>query len=308
MSDLMQGYRALHTNSAWYDVSNRGRIRVAGEDRARLLHAMTTNQVNELKPGEGNYVFFLSAQGRILADSVILCREDHFLLDTEPETHTKILEHLDKFIIADDVTLEDVRESTICLEIEGPQAEGHLRSLGVLPPETDFSSVEWAGSLVYRLDGERFRIIAASENRETLVARLGEEASLEAARIVRMERAIPRYGEDITERHLIQETRQIQAVSFSKGCYIGQEIVERVRSRGAVHKGLASVEISATEPVLAGTEIHDESGAKCGEMMSSVYSPALQKVIGFAYLRTDQLGAGAKPMNIEGKAVSVRQG
>src|SRR5690606_17970383 len=129
-------------------------------------------------------------------------------------------------IIADDVTLEDVRESTICIEIEGPQAEGHLRSLGVLPPEADYSSVDWAGAQVYRLDGERFRIITTPENREALVARLGEEADAEAARIVRMERAIPRYGEDITERHLIQETRQMHAVSFNKGCYIGQEIVE----------------------------------------------------------------------------------
>ena len=89
------------------DLSGRGKIRATGEDRARLLHAMTTNQVESLKPGEGCYAFFLSAQGRILADVNLLCFEDHFLLDTEPETRTKVYEHLDRYIIADDVTLED---------------------------------------------------------------------------------------------------------------------------------------------------------------------------------------------------------
>ena len=89
---------------------DRGKIRATGEDRARLLHAMTTNQVETLQPGEGCYAFFLNAQGRILADVNLLCFEDHFLLDTEPETRTKVFEHLDRYIIADDVTLEDQTE------------------------------------------------------------------------------------------------------------------------------------------------------------------------------------------------------
>lgn len=302
----MKGYESLQRTSAWYDASARGRIKVTGEDRARLLHAMTTNQVQELKPGEGCYAFFLSAQGRILSDVAILCREDHFLLDTEPETREKIFQHLDQFIIADDVMLEDISASTVCIEIEGPQAEGHLRSLGAQPPEKDFSSVDWAGSLLYRVDDERYRIVAAPEDRAALIARLGDEADAEAARVVRLERAIPRYGEDITERHLLQETRQMHAVNFTKGCYIGQEIVERVRSRGAVHKGLAPVEIALNEAPAAGTEILDDAGVKCGEMMSSAFSPALGKVVGLAYLRTDQLGPAAKPMKVLGAAASVR--
>lgn len=302
----MKGYEALRTTSAWYDVSQRGRIQLTGEDRARLLHAMTTNQVQELKPGQGCYAFFLTAQGRIIADAVILCQEDRFILDLEPEVHEKVYQHLDKFIIADDVTLEDIRDSSVCIEIQGPQAEGHLRSLGALPPETDFSSVDWAGALLYRLDEERFRIVTTVADRDALTARLGEEADAEAVRVVRFERAIPRYGEEITERYLVQETRQMQAVNFNKGCYVGQEIIERVRSRGAVHKGLAPVEVSTTTALNPGTEILDEAGAKCGDLMSAVFSPALQKMVGFAYLKTDYLGADAKPMTISGHKVNVR--
>src|SRR5260370_5428033 len=99
------GYNALANGAAILDLSSRGRIRVTGEDRARLLHAMTTNHVQQLKPGEGLYAFFLNAQGRILADAYVLCFEDHLLLDTEPETRTVVYQHLDRYIIADDVTL-----------------------------------------------------------------------------------------------------------------------------------------------------------------------------------------------------------
>src|SRR6201996_2095483 len=108
------GYDALMNTAALLDLSRRGRIRVAGEDRARLLHAMTTNHVQQMKPGDGIYAFFLNAQGRILADAYVLCFEDHFLLDTGAETRKLVYEHLDRYIIADDVALDDVTEETFC--------------------------------------------------------------------------------------------------------------------------------------------------------------------------------------------------
>ena len=99
---MTAGYRALREEAAWVDLSDRGKIRVTGEDRARLLHAMCTNHIEQLKPGQGCYAFFLNAQGRILADANILCFEDHLLLDTEPESRYGLYEHLDRYIIADD--------------------------------------------------------------------------------------------------------------------------------------------------------------------------------------------------------------
>jgi len=98
---MTAGYRALRETTAQIDLSARGRIRLTGEDRVRLMHAMTTNNIKELSPGQGCYAFFLNAQGRIQADANILCFEDYLLLDTEPETRQFLLEHLDKYIISD---------------------------------------------------------------------------------------------------------------------------------------------------------------------------------------------------------------
>src|SRR6202451_4882369 len=99
--DSTAGYEALTASAALVDLSRRGKIRVTGEDRARLLHAMTTNHVEQMQPGDCIYAFFLNAQGRILADAYVLCFEDHFLLDTAPEPREPLLAHLDHYIIAD---------------------------------------------------------------------------------------------------------------------------------------------------------------------------------------------------------------
>jgi glycine cleavage system aminomethyltransferase T len=140
----MQGYYELRGGAAWLDVSSRGKIRVAGEDRARLLHAMTTNHIQQLTPGTGCYTFFLTAQGRILADVNVLCRHDSFLLDTEPETLRKLLDHLDRFIIADDVTLEDVTPALATIAVEGPKSPDVLTAAGAPTLESCYgANVEW---------------------------------------------------------------------------------------------------------------------------------------------------------------------
>src|SRR5580698_8235280 len=135
------GYEALTTSAALLDLSRRGRIRLTGEDRARLLHAMTTNHVQQMKPGDGIYAFFLNAQGRILADAYVLCFEDHFLLDTAPETREALYQHLDQYIIADDVTLEDVTEQTFSFGIEGPKSVDTAARCGMQAPHHRFSHV-----------------------------------------------------------------------------------------------------------------------------------------------------------------------
>src|SRR5579862_2718075 len=116
------GYEALRERAAWLDLSGRGVILATGEDRARLLHALCTNDIEHLKPGESCYAFFLNAQGRILADANILCRAEDFLIDTEPETRVSLFQHIDKYIIADDVTLEDASDRLAVIAIEGPEA------------------------------------------------------------------------------------------------------------------------------------------------------------------------------------------
>ena len=287
---ITDGYTALRERAAWLDLSGRAKIRVTGEDRARLLHAMTSNKVETLKPGEGCYAFFLSAQGRILADVNVLCFEDHFLLDAEPETRTKIYEHLDRYIIVDDVTLEDETDRIATISIEGPQAAAALAVLGLPEPA---GLVTLAGDrIVAKLDTTGrggFFLMIPIEEKDTVTAKLTaagfSPATPDDARTVRIESGRPRYGEEITERYLVQETAQLQAVHFSKGCYLGQEIVERVRSRAQIHRVLRKLEIDTDSPPAAGTKL--KSGdTDAAEIASAVFSPASGKTVALAYVRT----------------------
>jgi folate-binding protein YgfZ len=283
----MIGYEALRNRAAWLDLSARGKIKLTGEDRARLLHAMSTNHIQQLTPGSGCYAFFLNDKGRVLADANVLCRPNHFLLDVEPETREALYQHLDRFIIADDVTLEDATDVTATIAVEGPDAARVLERAGAPVPEAEFSSVDWHKALVARLNSTGsagFFIFAPAADKPALIARLEGAgavfADAEAARVVRLERGKPRYGEDISERFLAQEANQPQALHFSKGCYLGQEIVERVRSRGQIHRVLKPLTLETKEPPLPGTKL--ETGA---EVTSAAYSPAMDKVVALAYVR-----------------------
>jgi tRNA-modifying protein YgfZ len=294
------GYRALREGAAVLDLSERAKIRVSGEDRARLLHAMTTNRVQGLDPGQGCYLFFLSAQGRILADANLFCFNDHLLLDLEPETRAKVHAHLDRYIIADDVTIEDQTESRATVAVEGPESARILSGIGAPLPEEAYAWLAWGSRVVARVEstgaGGYFIFLPAAE-KEALLAEVASAgavpASPEEARVVRIEHGRPRYGEEITERYLVQETGQMHAVNFSKGCYLGQEIVERVRSRAQIHRVLMRVEIDSTEVPAAGVKLK-AGDADAAEIASAVFSPALGKVVALAYVRTQYGESGAR--------------
>jgi folate-binding protein YgfZ len=294
-STVTQGYQSLHANAAWLDLSARGKIRVSGDDRARLLHAMTTNHVQQMKPGDGCYAFFLNAQGRILTDVNIFCFEDHLLLDTEPETRHKLFEHLDRYIIADDVALVDETDSLCTIAVEGPEAAAILSKFGAPIPEAPYSTQSWGSRTIARVDSTGsggFFIFASVDEKPQLIRELEDAGAIAAtpgdANIVRIENGHPRYGDEITERFLVQETGQLQAVHFSKGCYLGQEIVERVRSRAQIHRVLRRLEIDSAEPPPPGTKFEG------GEIVSAVQSPGLGKVVAMAYVRTANSEPGSE--------------
>jgi folate-binding protein YgfZ len=252
---------------------------------------MTTNDIQGLSPGQGTYAFFLNAQGRILGDANVFCFEDHMLLDTEPETRQKLYEHLDRYIIADDVALEDVTTVVATVAVEGPDALAMLESLGAVIPETALAWSEWDGRTIARADSTGSggcTIFLPAADKPALIGQLARAGAVEAtpddARIVRIEHGKPRYGEEITERYLVQETGQLHAVHFSKGCYLGQEIVERVRSRAQIHRVLRRLEIDAAEPPQPGAKL-TSGDASAAEIVSAVFSPALSKVVALAYVR-----------------------
>lgn len=290
----MTGLEALRDGVALLDVSARGRIRATGEDRKRLFHAMTTNQVQELEPGQGVYAFFLTAQGKILADAVIACREEHLLIDLEPETREKILQHLDKFIIADDVTLTDDTAGTCEIAVEGPKAAEWLASKGAPAPEREYSSLAWGERLVVKasLTGQPgYRVIARTEDRENLLDGAAVVTAKDAE-VVRLENGRPRYGVDFSETNIAHETGLMHALHFSKGCYLGQEIVERVRSRGLVQRVLTPLRIQGSSVPAPGDKVM-AGETEAGKITSAAYSDRETAVRALAFVRLQHLRAGA---------------
>ncbi len=298
----MAGYQALRTRAAWIDLSGRGKIRVIGEDRARLLHAMSTNDIKDLPAGEGVYAFFLTALGRIVGDAYVYNFGESLFLDTEPETGEKLREHLDKYIIADDATLEDETANWAAIGLEGPNFREPAMALGIPVPMKRFSVLDWGPGFVANIAStgpEGIRIFIPVDQRDSTVERLTAagipSATDEEARLVRLENGVPRYGEDISERYLVHETQQFHAIHTNKGCYLGQEIVERVRSRGQVHRLLTPVRIRTSMPPAPGTKL-TVAGNNVAEITSAVYSPALGEVVALAYVRTE--ASQAKPQMV----------
>jgi folate-binding protein YgfZ len=291
----MTGYEALRTKAAWFDLSNRGKIRVLGEDNVRLLHAMSTNDVKNLAEGAGLYTFFLNDKGRILSDAYVYRFADTLLLDTEPETAMLLRDHLDAYIIADDVTLEDETATLAAIAVEGPTSFEAVAALGLPIPATAFATAAWKSGFVARVSVTGLpglRIFLPVSEIVSLTSRLQlagvAEAHAAEVHVVRLENGTPRYGEDITARFLAPETQIAHAVHSNKGCYLGQEIVERVRAQGQVHRLLTPVRVVGTQAPEPGAKLLAE-GKPVAEITSAAYSAALGEVVALAYVRREAL-------------------
>jgi folate-binding protein YgfZ len=236
------GYQALQENKAYVDLRRRARLRVNGEDRARLIHALTTNHVQEMKPGDQKYAFFLTAQGRIITDCHITCYEEYLLLDVPREVREALAKHIDHYIIADDVTLEDVTEST------------------------------------YSLLAADERVYGPIEDKDSAIDALGlTPATEEDLEIYRVEQFHPEFGQDFNTSTLPQETGLVYALHFNKGCYIGQEIVERIRSRGHVNKILVGLKSADGEVLPVGATVQFNA-EEIGQVTSSANASAIAMI------------------------------
>ncbi|MBM3795623.1 MAG: aminomethyl transferase family protein [Acidobacteria bacterium] len=290
-----EAYQALRESAGVFDLSGRGHLRVTGEDRARLLHAMTTNHIQALQPGAACYAFFLNAQGKVLADVNVIATETSLLLDLEAERAQPMYEHLDRFIIADDAEVTNLTDHVSVIALEGPQAPAVMERMGIDAPE-EFRWVDWRTWVVAGLSatGERgFRFFmprAEGPGVMSWIAGAGATmASFDEWNVVRLERGVPRYGVDITEREIPHETRLVEhAVSFSKGCYLGQEIVERVRSRGHANRALVNLLLMGhTAPApRAKLSVDDQA---VGEITSAAFSPSVGAVVALGYVRVEAI-------------------
>jgi folate-binding protein YgfZ len=338
---------ALAFGAAIHDLGWMRRVAVRGADRFRWLSGMVTNTVNDLFPNTGAWNLVLNAQGRIQGDLTVwrggeeaspqrrspssqaplsgdrmlgtpFAGESELELEVAADQFEKLLAHLNRFIIMDDVELvplgdEQVGEtgSETAIGLTGPQAGEVLERVGlpVVVSAMAGTSVEWNGWNLRILRGYgvlaqhyEFWLPTAGLPKLWSCLRTGGatpvgSASLEAFRIAE---GIPAYGIDIVERDLPQETSQMRALHFAKGCYLGQEIVERIRSRGNVHRHLRPLELAGPVPP-GGTELTLEDGTAAGQITSAAELPLKKgrRVFGLGMMKAE---AEARSQSFQYKA------
>ncbi len=309
---------SILTSAAFAPIQNVGWIRVTGSDRVRWLNGMATNNIQALKPGEGNYNFFLNAQGRIQGDATAWMLEDSILLETAADRVPALMAMLDHFIIMDDVELADTTPQRVGLVLFGaeiaPIVDKFVFDHGSDLPGLQFRNFAWARDEVTGLGHSDHFLHAYSPqlphfevwfeelgDAQTLSRELAHvgvpEATPEELEQLRIVEGTPLYGIDIRNtdaaKDLPQETAQTRALHFAKGCYLGQEIVERIRSRGNVHRTFAGFVLNGELPS-PGAVLSDETKA-VGELTSvtRIELPTGPLQIALGYIRRETLDLGA---------------
>jgi len=302
--DVAAEFRALTSTAGVFDLSWRTKFAVTGDDRARWLNGMISNNVRDLPLGRGVYGFVLDPQGHIHGDLYAYQRGECLLLDTEAAQASTLRAWLERYIIMDDVELTDLAGKLTAIGVIGPQCHDAMRRAGLLDRELaplELQDVTYRagereiGVTVVRSDWApaAYEIWlspdAAPVAWGALVSAGAQPVGSEALELLRIAEARPRVGIDIGPHHLPQETAQDRALHFQKGCYIGQEIVERIRSRGQVHRRFVQFEIEG-EPPARGTKIIG-SDKEVGVVTSAARVPFATgaKTLALGYVRREAM-------------------
>ncbi len=315
--ELRGEFSALRSGSGVYHLSSRSKTSLRGDDRVRWLNGMVTNNVRDLGSGHGLYAFLLNPQGHIQGDLYAYNREDSITVDVEQSDLKRILGIFDRYIIMDDVEVTPLSDLS-AVGLAGPKAPDALRAVGIALPELEplqFVDLTWNEVPVTVVRGDNpslasYELWLAKDGASALMDSLGKAGAIPigstALDLLRIASGIPRYGRDIRERDLPQETEQTRALHFSKGCYIGQEIVERIRSRGSVHRKFTGFEIQGELPA-AGAKIEVE-GKEVGEITSAASLPVdvSERRVALGYIRRE-VGTPGKKVSIGGREAIVAE-
>jgi folate-binding protein YgfZ len=328
--EAMAEYAAFCETAGVMDLSFRSRICLVGADRARFLHGQVTNDVKKLRAGEGCYAAVTTARGKLESDLNIFALADELLLDFEPGLTGKISQRLEKFIVADDVQIVEAAPHYGLLSVQGPKAEAVIQALDLFVeiPAQPLGSVKISDVTlgeVYlinhpRLNTHGFDLFVPNNSLGAVADKLiaaakqigGRAAGWQAFETTRIEAGIPRFGADIDETNIPLECGiESRAIVYNKGCYIGQEIINRIHSVGHVNKELRGLRLAndlAALPARSDKLFH--AGKEVGYVTSAVKSPALNANIALGYVRREanQVGneltlrtaAGESPAKITG--------
>jgi aminomethyltransferase len=346
-SDWLAEHVALRETAGVIDLSFRSRICLAGADRVRFLHGQVTNDVKKLRVGEGCYSAITTAKGKMESDLNIFALADELLLDFEPGLTEKIAARLEKFIVADDVQIVDVAPHYGLLSVQGPKATEVVRALNLFSeiPTQQLGSINISDATlgeIYLANNPRLglrRHVAALESADMsahskfsdgfdlfvpnnslgavadkLIAAAkqigGRAVGWTAFETARIEAGIPRFGADMDETNIPLECGiENRAIVYNKGCYIGQEVINRIHSVGHVTRELRALRLAADLESLPkkGDKLF-HAGKEVGYVTSAVKSPALNANIALGYVRREanQIGneltlrttAGESPVKI----------
>jgi folate-binding protein YgfZ len=306
------GYEAARSGAGLIDRRERGRIVVSGADRKSYLQGLLTNDVAALEPGQGCYAAYLTAQGRMISDLWVFELGDVILLSLPAATKDTVLMRLDQFIFSEDVQLGDVTTTFSGVTIVGPRAAEIVAA--VLSPVTSAFLEELGdgGNRRVTFSGEPSMLLRTSDSGvpgyevlvdrqqfdrlwEALAAAGAEPISPESAEALRVEGGVPQFHRDMDEETIPLEAGiEGRAISFSKGCYVGQEVIIRVthRGHGRVARKLVGLLVDGDGVAQTGSAITLE-GRNIGAITSAVWSPALSRSIAMGYVRREQAGQGS---------------
>lgn len=300
-------YEAL-TGDAGFGLLMRSRVALSGRDRATLLHKFCTQDVIGKQPGEGGEAFLCNVQGKIVGYAYFFVEEERIILDSAPGQSAPLIQHLDRYVITEDVQFQDLTSDIATFLLCGHQVGSRLGGVPVPQAMYAHQSVSLGGidAVIARVPfaGEASWLLTARRQDADAVAKeLRErgigESSAEAAEVVRVEHGTPLYGTDITVENLPQEVaRDAVAIHFRKGCYLGQETVARIDALGHVNKLLMGLRFDAGSSVQPGQEL--KVGEKTvAKVTSCVYSPRFQAPLALAFVRREHATPGTRIENAE---------
>ena len=312
--DYLAEYNALQNAAGILDLSFRSRICLTGADRKKFLNGQVTNDVVKLKTGEGCYAALITAKGKMQSDLNIYDLENELLLDFEPGFGESVTQRIDKYIIADDVQLIDVAPHYGLLSVQGPKAADAIAklSLGITIPTRPLSFASAKSDMlgeVYLMNNARtgttgFDLFVPTNALAMVADKLiaaakelgGGACGWQALEIARIEAGIPRFGVDMDETNLPPETgTEKRAISYTKGCYIGQEVIARIRTYGQVAKALRGLRLSEDLKAISSRGDKLFLGEKeIGYITSAIFSPKVNGNIALGYVRRESNKTGTE--------------
>jgi folate-binding protein YgfZ len=311
MAETFQGtteYSAVRDGGAGLiELSSRGRILVSGAEVVMFLNGLITNDMKTLAVDSWMPAVFPNVQGRLLASVRVIHRGDGFLIDTESATHETVLKLLGRFTLAGDFRVMDLTGETVTLSIQGKRAEEIVSAtLGEAAAKverqrlvkTNFADGQVTALRATHTAEDGFDLFidakAAGDLRDSLTSAGAQVVSSETCETLRIEAGIARYSVDMDETNVVTETNLDDAVSFTKGCYIGQEIIARIKYRGHVAKKLTGIILEGAPALERGARILADEEKEIGRVTSSTFSPTLARTIALGYVKYDYLAPGTK--------------